>query len=641
MPAEERFSPEWDENTFSLLAYPSDPEISRDGRLIAYTLTRVDMKGNKYENTIVLDDLVTGARKFIDNASMARLSPSGKKLAFVRQVADGKTAELWVAFTDTTSARRLAEFKEVISLEWNQDDRRLLLAGTKRNDDEDYFYHDGIPYRFDKVGFTDSAKVVLSVHDSESGAKLEEIARDFILIPYWQIATWHGDGILLNAPRSENPYERIDILLYKNGKTETIFSDCAYNAIDSDGKRILLHGKEHAKTHTEHRYLHILEGGSVKPVTEQLVYDNLLGKLGEAGRVYFVSAREGRQTLEVVEPNGNPRILVSHDSWVTSFDVSLDGKVVLTMEKPEEPAEVYVFDGELKQYTNYNAEVLKRLSPSKANHFQYESFDGKKLDGWFIKPARMPEGNAKSPVVLMVHGGPKGMYGYNFNMTAQILAGRGYTIVYTNPRGSDGYDEEFASAVLLKTGLEDFKDIMSGLDSALARNHDADPKLIGITGISYGGYMTNWAITQSDRFRAAISENGISYWFTSYAFSDIGLWFDRELIGHEPLKDDNFRTLSPLFHAEKVNTPLLLIHSLEDYRCPLDQSLMFYNVLKDLGKEAYLLVFKKGAHGHSREGLPRHRAKRYKAIIEFFNQKLVEQSAGFKLVSEKQADETG
>uniref|UniRef100_UPI0026105C99 prolyl oligopeptidase family serine peptidase n=1 Tax=Thermococcus sp. TaxID=35749 RepID=UPI0026105C99 len=140
---------------------------------------------------------------------------------------------------------------------------------------------------------------------------------------------------------------------------------------------------------------------------------------------------------------------------------------------------------------------------------------------------------------------------------------------------------------------------------------------------------TNWALTQSDLFKAGISENGISYWLTSYAFSDIGLWFDVEVIGPNPLENENYRKLSPLFYAENVKAPILLIHSLEDYRCPLDQSLMFYNVLKDLGKEAYIAVFKKGPHGHSIRGSPKHRSKRYKLFIEFFERKLRKYEEGF------------
>ncbi len=225
------------------------------------------------------------------------------------------------------------------------------------------------------------------------------------------------------------------------------------------------------------------------------------------------------------------------------------------------------------------------------------------------------------------------MYGHYFKYEMQLMASKGYYIVFVNPRGSNGYDEDFALRVLERTGLEDFEDIMNGIEEFLKLEPpQADRERVGITGISYGGYMTNWAVTQSDLFKAGISENGISYWLTSYAFSDIGLWYDVEVIGPNPLENENYRKLSPLFYADRVKAPLLLIHSLEDYRCPLDQSLMFYNVLKDLGKEAYIAIFRRGgAHGHSIRGSPKHRAKRYKLFIEFFERKLKKYEEGFEV----------
>ncbi|MCK4393008.1 prolyl oligopeptidase family serine peptidase, partial [Candidatus Bipolaricaulota bacterium] len=132
-------------------------------------------------------------------------------------------------------------------------------------------------------------------------------------------------------------------------------------------------------------------------------------------------------------------------------------------------------------------------------------------------------------------------------------------------------------------------------------------------------------------FKAAVSENGISNWFTSYAFSDIGFWFDKELIGENPLIDESYKKRSPIFSAEKVETPVLIIHSLEDYRCPLDQSVMFYHVLKDLGKEAYIAIFKKGPHGHSVIGTLHHRWKRYKLIVNFFVKRLREEEKEIKV----------
>ena len=627
--------PRWDDTSFSLFAYPADPRITKDGERVGHSVTRVNLKQNKYETAIVIDELSTGKSTQIENATMPRFSPSGKKLAFVRPSAEGKCSELWLANADATGLKKLAEVKTPLSLEWNSDDRRLLIAYTRNSDDDDFYYDDRAPYWFDKKGFTDGETTVVSVYDSESGANLEELVRKFCTFPEDPVAIWFKDAIVFNSPVERDPFRLADIYLHRDGKDEKIISECSYVALDSDGEKILLLGKERMKSLTEHRYLHLWESGIVQGLTEKLGFENSQGKIGAGGRVYYISLKEGKQTLDVAEPSGLVRPLVSQEAWVTALDVSSDGKVALLMESSDKPPEVYLFDGQLRALTNYNSEVLKLLRPVRAKHFRFESSDGEEIDGWCMNTEKTGGKQVKEPGILMIHGGPKGMYGYGFNFGAQLLVGNGYSVVMINPRGSGGYSEKFAHDVVEKTGLVDYEDIMRGLDHAISNSIVIDPTRLGVTGISYGGYMTNWAITQSDRFKAAISENGISYWFTSYAFSDIGLWLDKEYMGPEPLQNGRYRELSPLFHAEKVNTPLLLIHSLEDYRCPLDQSLMFYNVLKDLGKEAYLLVFKKGAHGHSREGLPRHRAKRYRIILNYFDQKLLKANPGFTLNIEK------
>lgn len=332
--------------------------------------------------------------------------------------------------------------------------------------------------------------------------------------------------------------------------------------------------------------------------------------------VYFKTGDRGNVKLERMHLTDFQKETVLAEGAVTCFDASEDGKVVYVAVNSEIGAEVYLHrSGYPERITSLNLQFLETVPVRKLHHFEYKSFDDTTIDAWYLKPDRPP-----APLIVFVHGGPKGAYGNCLYFLGQLLAQEGFYVLYTNPRGSDNYDENFALAVKKKTGLEDFSDIMHGVEAIKKKEDITD---VGITGISYGGFMTNWAITQTNIFTAAVSENGISYWFTSYAFSDIGFWFDKNLIGEDPLVDENYRKLSPIFYAKNVKTPLLLIHSLEDYRCPLDQSLMFYTVLKDLGKEVYIAIFKKGAHGHSVHGSYSHRLKRYKLILEFFKQKLM------------------
>ncbi|MGB9806656.1 MAG: alpha/beta hydrolase family protein [Thermoproteota archaeon] len=631
MKKEEVLVPEWNEKTFTLFSYLSNVKITRNGKMIAYVLTKANLTANKYESTIVIEGLESMERKFVENATMPRFSPNGEKMTFVRTTeGEKKKSELWLLDVRSMSAKKLFESDSLSEVLWNEDNRRLLLISSKKNDDEDFFFEDNIPIWFNEKGFISKEETLIQVYDTEGEEAIETLKEKFFALPYFPVAVWYKNAVVFNVPNRRNPYLLFDIYSYEDGRREKLFENVSFRAINSNGSLLLLHGKPKKNNHAEHNYLYLYDGKGVKPLTENLVYNNLSGKIGKDGYVYFTSSKKGKVTLEALK-DSKVISIVDENASVTDFDISDDGKVVLLKQSDVELNEVYLFEnGKLEKLTAYNELILNKLKARKLNHFKYNSLEGLEIDGWFIKPE--VNSNEKAPLVVFVHGGPKGMYGYSFDFMAQLLASKGFFVLFTNPRGSDGYDEQFALKVVKRTGLEDFQDILKGIEQLLENEPQVDKDKIGITGISYGGFMTNWAITQKPSlFKAAVSENGISYWLTSYAFSDIGLWFDKELIGENPLKDENFYKLSPIFYAENVTTPTLIIHSLEDYRCPLDQSVMFYHVLKDLGKEAYIVVFKKGEHGHSIRGLPKHRAKRYKIVTEFFVSKLIKGEKEFKI----------
>ncbi|AEC52125.1 hypothetical protein PNA2_1210 [Pyrococcus sp. NA2] len=610
---------EWDEKTFTKFAYLSDPRTK--GNLVAYVLTKANLDSNKYENTVVIENLEDGSRKFIEDASMPRISPDGKKIAFMRFNEEKKTAQIWVADIKTLSAKKVLEAKNIRSLEWNQDSRRLLIIGFKRRDDEDFIFEDDVPAWFDNMGFFDGEKTTFWIVDTEAEEVIEQFEK-----PRFSSGVWHGDAIVVNVPyRDTIPryFKYWNIYLWKDGEEEKLFEKVSFYAIDSDGKRILLYGKPEKKYISEHDKLYIYDDGEVRGIIDHIDREAGQAKIKD-GKVYFTLFEEGSVNLYLWD--GEVKDVAKGKHWIVGFDV--DEKLVYLKETATRLAELYLWDGEERQLTDYNGLIFSKLKTFEPRHFRYKSLD-LEIDGWYIKP-EVKEGE-KAPVIVFVHGGPKGMYGYYFKYEMQLMASKGYYIVFVNPRGSNGYSEDFALRVLERTGLEDFQDILNGIEEFFKLEPQADRERVGITGISYGGFMTNWALTQSELFKAGISENGISYWLTSYAFSDIGLWFDKEVIGENPLENENYRKLSPLFYAKNVKAPLLLIHSLEDYRCPLDQSLMFYHVLKDLGKEVYIAIFKRGAHGHSIRGSPRHRMKRYKLFIEFFERKLKKYEEGFEV----------
>jgi len=203
-----------------------------------------------------------------------------------------------------------------------------------------------------------------------------------------------------------------------------------------------------------------------------------------------------------------------------------------------------------------------------------------------------------------------------------MLASQGYYVLFSNPRGSDGYDEEFAD-LRGRYGERDYRDLMEFLDNVLKTMERIDPDRIGVIGGSYGGFMVNWIITHSNMFKAAVSQRSCSSWFTNFGSTDIGYYFDPDQIGGYPWSDfEKYWDKSPLKYVENAETPLLLIHSLEDYRCHVIEALQLFTALKVLGRKTRLVLFPEENHELSRSGKPRHRAERLKHILNWFDEHL-------------------
>ncbi|MDK2383819.1 MAG: S9 family peptidase, partial [Candidatus Korarchaeota archaeon] len=223
--------------------------------------------------------------------------------------------------------------------------------------------------------------------------------------------------------------------------------------------------------------------------------------------------------------------------------------------------------------------------------------------------------------VLYVHGGPATAFGHAFMHELHLLRERGYSVLAVNPRGSEGYGEDFRD-IREGYGERDYQDLMEAVDEAVSRGL-ADPERLAVMGGSYGGFMTSWIVGHTSKFRAAITMRGISNWISEYGTTDIGFFFNPDQIGGHPW--ENFETYwekSPLAHVANVKTPTLVIHSLNDYRCWVDQALQFFTALKVLGVETELVLFPEEDHDLSRKGKPKHRVERLKRIIKWLDDHL-------------------
>jgi len=298
------------------------------------------------------------------------------------------------------------------------------------------------------------------------------------------------------------------------------------------------------------------------------------------------------------------------------------GRIYLLASTATSPPDIYVLHGEgPERLTRFNAWVEEEYRLAVPKRLVVEAA-GDVVEGWVLEP---PEGapvyGEKRPLALYIHGGPKGMYGPVFHPEHQLMAAQGFIVAYANPRGSDGYEEEFAD-IRGRYGEVDYEQLMAFLDRVV-EEYPVDTGRMLVTGISYGGYMTNVVVTKTGRFAAAVPENGIADWIADYWAADIGYWFDPDQIGGTPLDNlEEYVRRSPAFHAANVETPVLTIHSLEDYRCFIDQALAMHTALSTLGKDSTLLVFTRGDHGHSVRAPPRHRRKRLEYKLSWIREKL-------------------
>ncbi|AEH50653.1 alpha/beta hydrolase family protein [Pseudothermotoga thermarum] len=621
----------WQYATFTKFVVPVDVKISSFGKWIAYTIKRIIPEQNKTIKQIVLQQLQSGDKIYLSEETFKpKFSKDEKHLAYLKKL--DKEVCLVVTELDHFTSKEVVKKESIVDFEWFEDNKHIALWTAKKRNDEDLYFEERLPVWFDGKGFLDNQIDVISIVNVENLQVVEEFFdRNIVKILCWK------NSVVYTAADEKNPFTIFTIVQYSNSEKKEILKNVGLIACDVEGSKLVLYGRESKPELFLHDYVYMYENGKLICLTDKYGLNNtghvsleIWAADGESspkisnGCVYFKSGCGGKVLLERISLQTLQKETLLDEGVVTTFDVSRNGKAVCVFVNDQNPAEVYLIDGkEIRKITQLNTDVASKLVFRKMNQFEYRSFDGMKIEGWYLKPDKTP-----APCIVFVHGGPKGAYGYVPYFLGQLLIEEGFYVLYTNPRGSDNYSEEFALLVKERTGKEDFQDIMKAVEWIREHEQITD---FGITGISYGGFMTNWAITQTDLFKAAVSENGISYWFTSYAFSDIGFWFDKSLIGEQPLENRNYRELSPIFFAKNVTTPILLIHSLEDYRCPLDQSLMFYTVLKDLGKEAYIAIFKKGAHSHSVQASYSHRLKRYKLIVEFFKQKLLEKKEKFDL----------
>ncbi len=322
----------------------------------------------------------------------------------------------------------------------------------------------------------------------------------------------------------------------------------------------------------------------------------------------------GRTTLD-----GASSALVDRAAQVSSPSIARDGTLVFAMTDPTAPREVFrLRGGNLEQVTSTNSKFLSCLRLSRPETLRFLSFDGTEVEGWLYPSLELSE---HVPLILSIHGGPHGMHGYAFNPRLQFYAARGFATLALNPRGSSGYGQKFADGCVNNWGGGDYRDLMAGVDFALKTHPLLDAKRMAVTGGSYGGFMTNWVVTQTNRFKAAVAVASLSNLVSFYATSLYQDLIHAEFGGF-PWDDDHFALLwkwSPLAHIRNATTPTLLLHGENDNDVHITQAEEMYTALRMRGVEAEMVRYPREGHGF-RE--PRHQIDAARRTIEWIERRV-------------------
>ncbi|SFA48287.1 Dipeptidyl aminopeptidase/acylaminoacyl peptidase [Parageobacillus thermantarcticus] len=645
------------------IRFVSDPQFSPDGGKIMFVQKTIDDE-REYRSHLFLLSLADGTVKQWTfgkvKDAFPRWSPDGKTIAFLSN-RSGKT-QIWLLPADGGEARQLTSLKNgVRQLRWSPNGRFLValtslgkketLNEREEQDKQESKKHELTPliverlqYKSDAAGFRDDKQDVLIRIDVETG-EIQGLTDGDDEIGSFTISP-DGKTVAFTANRSEEPdftFTRdIFLLDIESGKTRKITNgDGLFTSLSwsPNGKMLAAigHELEYLGATLNRVWTFDVASGEKRALTANWdvhVGDAMVGDMHsdapspgliwhkEGNGLYFLASERGRVNLYHVALDGTITPVVIGDFHLYGLTIHPhDYIAVAAISDPTHIGDLYAVslrDGKRKKLTNANEKLEKELVLSTPVEFSYPSRDGWNIQGWLMKPPHLENGQ-KVPMIVEIHGGPHAMYGFTFFHEMQVLAAKGYAVLFTNPRGSHGYGQTFVNAVRGDYGGMDYEDIMSGVEYALAHFDFIDETRLGVTGGSYGGFMTNWIVGHTDRFKAAVTQRSISNWLSFYGVSDIGYFFTEWEVGCNVWENpERLWRHSPLKYVKNIRTPLLILHSEKDYRCPIEQAEQLFIALKHLKRETKLVRFPEANHDLSRSGPPTLRLERLNHIVGWF-----------------------